>query len=415
MSLLSRRAGRALSLAFFPLAAAALFGAGVPEAEAVPPCWGGTSIYSGGTLVGCMFPSWGPSEKSMCNGAVYIPPEYPEGCHICVVPPLDPYVLDPNKWSIFTPSDFSCRLDTPSEGGWCEDGRYCDANGCQEHDSPFSVAMCQCKLLDPACGIGECVGNAYCEGGSCDFPVCYSPDTDISKALCGGYSLNPPECKAEGCQPHTDHYTAGVADDFSASNGPELPAPSGTLLDYIASIYAYPGSRDFDAIGGDRWFGHTFSGLQPESGEYICGARLITRIGHGQTGLNNNDSLGLFFLGPDGTVGSSYGAALTDFGINNGSSALITLDLANLPGGLNLLPEIAQNGWIDYVVQDDHAVDFARLEIDYCCEGNDDGGGQPPVDPQPSPGDVPVPADTPVAVGGPATLELAPAASDLGD
>lgn len=336
------------------------------EAVAAPLCAGGQVIFSDGSMVGCLFPTWGPAEKSMCKGAVYVPPDDPDGCHICVLAPLDESVLDPAKWPIFTPSDFSCRL--PEQGSHCEGGVFCDPGGCRKIDDPFSVVMCQCDLADAACGVGECVGDAYCEGAGCDFPVCYPPESDISMALCGGSSISYPECKV-GCVPHTEVFEAGVDDDFDMANGPEVPAPSDSLLSYIAQVYSYPGSRDLDEVTTDRWFGHTFTGIAPAPGEHICGARLVTRIGQGQGGLSQNDSLGLFFLDPSGSaIGSSWFEPLSSFGILWGSSALVTLDLAALPDGQSLLDDLAYHGWLDLIVQDDTAIDFARLEIDYCCD-----------------------------------------------
>lgn len=366
MSILSRR-DRALFIAALPLAAAAfsLLVAPVPEAGAAPICAGGQVIQHGGSVVGCRFPTWGPAEQLMCVGAVYVPPEDPTGCHVCVVAPLDIDILDPSKWPSFTPSDFSCRLHEPVSH--CEDGRFCDEQGCRELDDPFSVVMCQCELADAACGVGLCIGDGYCEGGGCAAPVCYSPDTDISRALCGGASISYPECEVP-CQPHTDVFEAGVDDDFSTGNGPEVPSPSGALLTHIANVYAFPGSRKLDKIGQDRWFAHTFTGIAPGPGEYICGARLVTRIGHGQGSLSANDSLGLFFMDQPGhQLGTSFWASLSSLGVAGGSSALVTLDLASLPGGQDLLADLAANGWLDMIVQDDSAVDFARLEIDYCC------------------------------------------------
>jgi len=287
MSLTSRRVARGLFVATSAVGLAVSFFARMSEADADQICPGGQIIRSGKSIVGCLYSTWGPAEQAACNGAVHVPPESPEGCHICVVAPLDAAVLDRTQWPMFTPSDFSCRL---AEG--------------------------------------------------------------------------------PGCEPYSRAFEAGVDDDFDPGGGPELPAPSDALLNYIAQNYSYPGSRDFDQIGGDRWFAHTFTGFAPErAGEYICGARLVTRIGHGETDLNVNDGLALWFLAPNGqAVGSGYWADLASFGIQNGSSQLVTLDLAHLPNGGNLLPDLIANGWLDFTVQDDHAVDFARLEIDYCCE-----------------------------------------------
>ena len=78
--------------------------------------------------------------------------------------------------------------------GICIEGSYCDDCACYAPDSAISQAFCKCELLDPACGLGECVptpgGPAYCEGPYCDAPVCYAPASPISQLMCG---------EGEGC------------------------------------------------------------------------------------------------------------------------------------------------------------------------------------------------------------------------
>ncbi|HEY4595008.1 MAG TPA: hypothetical protein VIJ02_01305 [Thermoanaerobaculia bacterium] len=71
---------------------------------------------------------------------------------------------------------------------------YCDGCVCYAPEAAISRLACQCNLLDPSCGIGECVGGSYCDGPYCPFGVCHIPSSPISQAMCGGLILGP-DCK----------------------------------------------------------------------------------------------------------------------------------------------------------------------------------------------------------------------------
>ena len=75
--------------------------------------------------------------------------------------------------------------------GYCnDDGEFCDGEGCYPVTSPISKIVCACGMLDPSCGFGGCVGDAYCEGPNCPAPVCYAPGTPWSQVMCEGWDLD---------------------------------------------------------------------------------------------------------------------------------------------------------------------------------------------------------------------------------
>jgi hypothetical protein len=86
--------------------------------------------------------------------------------------------------------------------GVCVGDSFCDDCVCYAPSAPISQAACRCHLLDPSCGVGECVGgNAYCEGPFCPTPVCYASTSPVSQVLCQGAELGP-DCKVKkGCGP----------------------------------------------------------------------------------------------------------------------------------------------------------------------------------------------------------------------
>nr|HRC86679.1 hypothetical protein [Thermoanaerobaculia bacterium] len=42
--------------------------------------------------------------------------------------------------------------------GQCIGGSFCDSCRCYSPTTDISRAFCQCRLADPSCGLGECVG-----------------------------------------------------------------------------------------------------------------------------------------------------------------------------------------------------------------------------------------------------------------
>lgn len=247
--------------------------------------------------------------------------------------------------------------------GRCIGDSFVDSCVAYAPDYYISLAMCACELLDPSCGVGNCLSNgAYCEGPYCAAPVCYAPDSPISQAMCQGVQIDPNNCS--GCTPHTASFTSGVDDSFSQTNRREVPSPSAGMMSWINANYGNPGTRPYDTNHSDQYFAHTFTGLAPQGGGNICGARLTTRIHN----YHYNDSLALVFFDAFGNfVGPGWSDSLINLGIPVGTNSLITIDIGSLPGvGAAMLTQM-QNGWLDIFVQDDAMVDFVTLEVDYCC------------------------------------------------
>ena len=124
----------------------------------------------------------------------------------------------------------------------------------------------------------------------------------------------------------------------------------------------------------DCFFAHTFANL-PSS---ITSAKLTVRLkpcgGAGWT-----DTLGLYFINAAGASLPGGWSRLIGSGGGGGSDLLpndwdtytsghtFTFDLGNMPlGGANLLPYMNQHGFVDFIVQDDTAVESLTLEVVSC-------------------------------------------------
>jgi len=168
----------------------------------------------------------------------------------------------------------------------------------------------------------------------------------------------------------TFKFPAGKADVFATTDGLEAAAPSPALA---ASL---PGtlSAIFDGTVTDRYFAHTFTLPQ---GNCIRSARLEIKarpLGYGSTVAN--DSMALRFTGVTGspTWGSYFGSGNANPGLvanpwklpTYGSGQLFTLDLSNLPGGGNLIGTLNSQRFLDMYVQDDTAVDYMLLTVEFC-------------------------------------------------
>jgi uncharacterized repeat protein (TIGR01451 family) len=112
----------------------------------------------------------------------------------------------------------------------------------------------------------------------------------------------------------------------------------------------------------------------------ICGAELEIRMKPSGTSLDYDDRFTLRFHGADDAsgwgryIGSGNGEpGLLDYKWNtsNTSGETVTLDLAALPEAdgttTSLIDEINDVGFVDVYIQDDTAVDFAELTVEYCC------------------------------------------------
>ncbi|MBX3027125.1 hypothetical protein KF840_19660 [bacterium] len=170
----------------------------------------------------------------------------------------------------------------------------------------------------------------------------------------------------------------GVHDNFSTGNGSEPTTLSPGLATLIQGTGHAPLLFDESTI--DRVFGQSFT-LPP--GKCLSAATLLFRArpvsGNPAPG-SRNDVIRVGFLNASGQfVGAQWGAY---FGSGNSGVKLLSqqwtpsnfpspgvafaLDLANLPGGTNLLPGLQANGALDVYVQDDSSIDYLDLLVRLC-------------------------------------------------
>jgi hypothetical protein len=173
------------------------------------------------------------------------------------------------------------------------------------------------------------------------------------------------ECSCD--QPYELVYQGGVKDNLVASNGAELAHPGQYLVNWVQTHYSIPTLRNYDEGGSDRYFGETFNVAR--SGAHIVSATL-------EIGIENNDwndALGIGFVDAQGGLSNTqeyYYARLTNLGIPEGQYQVINLNLENLPtgyGNTDLIPLLNSKGRLDIVVEDDSAVDYIALTVQYEC------------------------------------------------
>lgn len=157
---------------------------------------------------------------------------------------------------------------------------------------------------------------------------------------------------------------AGINDDFSVSNGLEVSNPSTDLLSGILSQCSAGVQSGFDVFTDNRCFGHTFSKCFQKGLCDLKGAVLNICMRAANVPLTNTDSL---ILGVDGS--SLWSRSLPDLNggsWNPGNTLCTFINLDNLPGsGASILGIIDAMNHLDVVVQDDTAVDFVRLGLEY--------------------------------------------------
>ena len=192
-------------------------------------------------------------------------------------------------------------------------------------------------------------------------------------AYCTNYVVLVDHTPPTPCdQPTVTVLSAGtVTDDFT---GPEPATPSPALVQRLPAGTPLKG---FDSCQTDSVFAHTFSQLPP----CIVGAQLRIRLKACGSQAADNDTIGLSFTLPDGTLltnrwGRYIGAGNAFAGLlgsqwSPGSVATFTWNLNALPNAdgsfTDLIPQLAQLGFLDITVQDDSAVDFIELRIVSCC------------------------------------------------
>ncbi|HYG58329.1 MAG TPA: SdrD B-like domain-containing protein, partial [Symbiobacteriaceae bacterium] len=168
----------------------------------------------------------------------------------------------------------------------------------------------------------------------------------------------------------TFRFPAGRADGFATGDGLETATPSSALTAVLSGTL----STIFDGTVMNRHFGHTFTLPQ---GNCIRSARLdimARPLGAGNTVAN--DTVSLRFAGVAGspTWGAYFGPGNPNPGLlanpwklpNYGGGQLISLDLSNLPGSVNLISTLQAQRFLDVAIQDDTAVDYMVLHVEFC-------------------------------------------------
>ena len=174
----------------------------------------------------------------------------------------------------------------------------------------------------------------------------------------------------------TNHYEAGTTTDNFV--GPEPASPSAGLLIREAGATL----KGFDDCTVNAAVAHTFANLP----QCITSATVTVRLK--ACGENCcNDSMALFFTGPNGALVAGSGTwsrplgsgcttqpgLFSDNWCSHTAGDVIVLDLAALPlpsGTTNLLADLNANGFLDFTLQDDSSIDYITLDVVSCCCAN---------------------------------------------
>lgn len=192
-----------------------------------------------------------------------------------------------------------------------------------------------------------------CDCSDCDV-VKYGKTIEIEQGRCVG-----------DCNQHRQkRCLAGVRDNFSTSNGLESSSPSSLLLNNYLSMCSAGVQNGFDQFVNDRCFGHTFTNCAINTECKIKSAYLDICLMAAQVPLTHTDSLALGF---NGVIAWGKSMPSLNSGTwNPGDTLCMTMDLDNLPiDGASVLGNLDAIGHLDVAVQDDTAVDFLELTVNY--------------------------------------------------
>ena len=228
--------------------------------------------------------------------------------------------------------------------------------------------------------IGMCTGRCKADTDSCN-PSMYSTAQIGDNSLqiikecdcdsCGttpvstAIEIEVNKCKGNCNTDQQDQVcSAGVTDNFSTSNGLEPSQPSVAMVSGILAGCSAGIQSGFDIFADNRCFGHTFTNCFSQGECPLKAANLKICMRAADVSLTNTDSL---VLGING--GGLWGRglpALNGGTWNRNEEMCLDLNLANLPGtGDNILLDIQMSGHLDVMVQDDTAVDFLTLSVEY--------------------------------------------------
>lgn len=176
--------------------------------------------------------------------------------------------------------------------------------------------------------------------------------------------IKVPNGKCVGdCEEKNKSCMSGIRDNYSLSNGQELSSPSVSLLNSAAGICPLGVQNGFDTFIDNRCFVHTIDDCIVKSNCDIRTIYLDICLQAAQVSLTNTDSLR---LGTNGNGLWGVGLPILNGGSwNPGDNVCLTFDLDNLNGGVSILNNVIMDNHLDVLVQDDTAVDYLKLNINY--------------------------------------------------
>ncbi len=179
---------------------------------------------------------------------------------------------------------------------------------------------------------------------------------------------------------YTSIWTGGTSDNFGG--GPDPATPSVLLAGYVGTLTGAP-LADFDDLTSNRFLAHTFKQFPA----CVIGAQLEVRARVLSSDAFNDD----LFLGihdittSPATAQFAWGTFFEDrpesgFSWNTpGQTATFIFDLGNLtPNSLRTTTSVLDlmaTGELNFFVEDDTTLDYAKLTVRSCCNCNDDTAG----------------------------------------
>ena len=231
--------------------------------------------------------------------------------------------------------------------GVCDGSKY----GCEALSYEYIKTYFESDSLD------ELDGNTVRIIEECGCDNCMAvPKKDVIEVDVGA-------CHGKCTEQQSRECVGGVMDNFNPTNN-ELSNPSTLLLSNYLNGCSAGVQTGFDVFTDNRCFGHTFIGCFQQGKCDVKSAKLDICMQAAQVPLTNTDGM---MLGVNGVPLWVISLPVLNGGTwNPGETLCTTLDLSNLPnGGSNILGIVSATGHLDVGVQDDSAVDYLILSIEY--------------------------------------------------
>jgi len=237
------------------------------------------------------------------------------------------------------------KVDVGKCAGACEDGK-CKPSKYDRKQFEDADGTVKTVLIIAACECSGCVAEEA------------HTSVEIPVGKCTGRCPN---------QQQSQTCVAGVFDQYSTANGPELATPSPALQAGWLQACSAGWTSSFDNFADNVCFGHTFSSCFQQGACPLKAATLRFCVKASRFSLTNTDSIMLGISG-SGLWGMSM-PNLNGGTWNRHEQLCMTLDLDNLTpngaGTTSILADIEAAGHLDFGIQDDSAVDGLALTLQY--------------------------------------------------